>query len=512
MSIVMEKREDSASPVSAGPNIRIGRFRGWNRLTEFAEDTAGAVMLLFAVMFVSLFMMIGLAVDYGRYLNARDATITAIDAAVLAAARVLQTGGTQEAAKTAATKYYAAAVTNRLAVTDDTIQFVVVDNGTAIQAKGNAYIKTPIMGLDVRPFWKGVDKLALVKDTVSDQPKAVLAVGGNSEINLEISMMLDVSGSMCNGSNSPCSTGRKLDDMKTAAKDLVSIVVWDDQSKYTSKVAVVPFSSEVRLPTSLQSAMVPTTANQRYRTGSSNYYYAPTPCAAEREGTNRYTDVAATTTVNPISRAYDSVSGSSTTGTCGIATNSVVTPLSSNKTTLTNAINALTAQGGTAGHVGTAWTYYLLSPKWSSLLTGTSKPAAYGQEKHKKIAILMTDGDFNYTFSKLKPTPSGAFFSPIVAVPTGSTGTGSSGGGSSDSTSINSQTSAYQAVQICTQMKASGIEVYTVGFELPNNAAKATMASCATDATHNYDAKNGDELKQAFRDIALKVSSLYLAK
>ncbi len=36
--------------------------------------------------------------------------------------------------------------------------------------------------------------------------------------------------------------------MKDAANDLVDIVVWADQSKYTSRVAIVPFSGDV-LPT-----------------------------------------------------------------------------------------------------------------------------------------------------------------------------------------------------------------------------------------------------------------------
>ena len=42
-------------------------------------------------------------------------------------------------------------------------------------------------------------------------------------------MMLDITGSH--------GRRRSSTDLKDAAKDLVNIVVWDDQSKYTSKVA-----------------------------------------------------------------------------------------------------------------------------------------------------------------------------------------------------------------------------------------------------------------------------------
>ncbi len=35
--------------------------------------------------------------------------------------------------------------------------------------------------------------------------------------------------------------------MIAAAKDLIDIVVWDDQSKYTSRVALAPFSAAVNV-------------------------------------------------------------------------------------------------------------------------------------------------------------------------------------------------------------------------------------------------------------------------
>jgi hypothetical protein len=186
-----------------------------------------------------------------------------------------------------------------------------------------------------------------------------------------------------------------------------------------------------------------------------------------------------------------------------------VVPLTGNKTTLTNGVNALTAQGGTAGHVGTAWAYYMLSPNWSNVLTGVSTPAAYGNDKHKKIAILMTDGEYNHTYQALKNSnQSGATtYSPLAAVAYNSVA-----GNGTEASGLNSANSATQALAVCTQMKNRGIEVYTVGFELPNQTAINTLSSCATDPTHFYNAADDEELKQSFRDIALKVSSLYLSK
>ena len=62
-------------------------------------------------------------------------------------------------------------------------------------------------------------------------------------------------------------------------------------------------------------------------------------------------------------------------------------------------------------------------------------------------------------------------------------------------------------------MKAKGIIVYTVGFDLGGNqTAIDTLSGCATNSSKFYNADNGDQLKQAFRDIALKISQLYLSQ
>ena len=364
-----QKRATFTSPVIAPNVLSVSRRRSvGSHLRKFAHDAAGEVMVMFGLMAVTMFMMIGLAVDTSRWLNARDQTMSAIDAAVLAAGRALQTGSTAEEAKTVAQKYYAEAVKNRLIVMDDSITFIIVDNGTAVQAQGKAHIQTPFMSFG------GVKKLPLIKDTAAEQAKAVVAVGVNAGQNTEISLMLDVSGSMCNNNNQPCTTGRKLDAMKTAAKDLIETVVWNDQAHYSSKVAIVPFSADVRPPDSLQAALVAGAGNRSHQSGTKTYYFAPTTCAAERAGADAYTD-APPAGANLLNRVYAQVSKSSTSSAaCSIAAGATIVPLTNNKTTLKGAVDALIGQGGTSGHLGTGWAYYMLSPNWSSLLTGDASP------------------------------------------------------------------------------------------------------------------------------------------
>ncbi|MEM6498774.1 MAG: VWA domain-containing protein, partial [Pseudomonadota bacterium] len=95
------------------------------------------------------------------------------------------------------------------------------------------------------------------------------------------------------------------------------------------------------------------------------------------------------------------------------------------------------------------------------------------------VAILMTDGEYNTV----------------------------SGTGCNSSTAV---TSGNFATDTCAAMKAKGIIVYTVGFELTATSAIDVMNSCATDSGKAYLAENGAQLQAAFKDIADSINRLRL--
>ena len=412
-------------------------------LGKFRRDERGSIMILFAMLSVIMIGVVGGAVDYGRWLSARSKTHNAMDTAVLAGGRVLQLPGTSTTdAENAATKYYNENKSDAL-YTDNTT-FSVTD--TEIVATTASTVKTPflnIMGIPTLP--------------VNVVAKAVLSVGGNSGSDVEVSMMLDTTGSM---------GGSKIADLKTAAKDLIDIVVWQDQSEHTSKIAIAPFSYYVNVGTTYFNAITGATASG---------YTNQRTCVKERSTSDRYTDAP------PSSGNYFNYYSSSW-GTC--KPTSTVMPLSNDVNALKTHIDNLPATGMTAGHLGTAWAWYLISPNWASVWPAASQPQAYskttelnedGEPKLHKIAILMTDGSYNQYYS-----------------------------GSSSTT---------QARAICENMKTAGVTVYTVGFAISvGSTPDVTMQLCATSSEHYYNASNGEALKQAFRDIALKISDLRLSE
>ncbi len=118
----------------------------------------------------------------------------------------------------------------------------------------------------------------------------------------------------------------------------------------------------------------------------------------------------------------------------------------------------------------------MLSPNWAHLWAPASAPAEYNDTETTKVAVLMTDGEYNTWYKD-----------------------------------ENGNASA-QARAVCEEMKSNGITVYTVGFMLNNADAIDTLSDCATDSSSAFVADNGDELRQAFRDIGMRLQKLRLSK
>lgn len=455
----------------------LDRFRAL--LADFARRRDGVVALLFALLLpVLLAFVLGL-IDYTRASTTKLALQTNLDAAALYIAR--STATTQADVDAMGKRMMDANAANLKHGTMTTYSFTLTAD-QKVTATAEATVPVTIAGL-------------LGKSEVPVGATAEVTRNANS---IEVGLALDITGSM---------KGQSLIDLKSAAKELIDLVVKDQQTPYYSKVALVPYSMAVNVGsyanqvrgTPLNGSSI-TPGSQKFQFNAiarKDWYdsypypreYTISNCVTERIGSEAYTD--AGPSVSYVGRNYP--------GSGNPCLSSTIVPLSTNRTTLKNTIDGFVAEGSTAGHIGLAWAWYMVSPNFGYLWPSESKPAAYGTRDLIKVVVLMTDGAFNTPYCK-----------GVVAQDAGS---GSSANSERINCNATNGSSFDQAKQLCTSMKAAGVIVYTVGLGVGSDAnANDVLTKCATSANHVYFPSNGTSLKDAFRAIAQEINSLRISK
>lgn len=148
--------------------------------------------------------------------------------------------------------------------------------------------------------------------------------------------------------------------------------------------------------------------------------------------------------------------------------------LTNNRNTLIRYVNNLNAGGGTGGHLGVGWSWYLVSPNFNGVFTGSSAPLSYSEPDANKVVILMTDGSFN---AEIFPEQ-----------------------GSSDR----------QARALCDNMKRASVKVYSVALNAPTSG-KQVLEYCASGPDFFFEPETAAELTDAYRKIATSISDLRIS-
>lgn len=162
-----------------------------------------------------------------------------------------------------------------------------------------------------------------------------------------------------------------------------------------------------------------------------------------------------------------------------------IVPLTNNKATLQNAINSLPTEGNTYSNLGMIWGWRVISPDFPF-----REASSYDDLRWSKTVILMTDGD-----------------NTINNVYSGEGAAGTSG----VSTTVTQQNTKF--LQVCKNMKAKGIRIYTITFQSAINATtKGYYRDCASEKSMYFDAPSNQKLIDAFADIANQLSQLHLTK
>lgn len=346
----------------------------------FASDERGTIAPIFGLMAIVLMFIAGMAIDYGRITHSESKIRTAADGAALAAGRAMLDGR----------------------LSDDEVKDL-----------GRAFFNQNVTSSGKFGTINGVEILldrpagSVTVNVDAEVPMTITRVGGFNDVDLgvtsmvlsdqhdiELGMALDVTGSMA---------GSKIADLKTAAKDLVDILLPDGGTPNKVRIGLAPYAASVNA-----GSYAGTVTN-----GLSSR------CVHERGGTEAFTDAA------PGPGIW---LGTRSTLSCPSAQ---VIPMTNDKPALKANIDTYRASGATGGHIGAAWAWYLVSPEWSTIWPAASRPEPYNDGKTIKAIVLMTDGQFNTQYV--------------------------SANGSSDA----------QARALCSAMKGDDVVIYAVGFMSP---------------------------------------------
>jgi hypothetical protein len=176
-------------------------------------------------------------------------------------------------------------------------------------------------------------------------------------------------------------------------------------------------------------------------------------------------------------------------------------PLSTNKTTIKNVINSMVAQGATSIVEGAMWGWHVLSPGQPF-----TEGRPYGTANNQKFLILETDGQNTYY-----PQSQEGFLKSWYDI------YGYVARGQLGMTSTNSSTwtdaMVQRTLQACANIKAAGITIYTVAFQVSGDdvSALAMLQTCASDQDKYYAPGTSSELQAAFNAIGEDISMLRVA-
>jgi hypothetical protein len=132
-------------------------------------------------------------------------------------------------------------------------------------------------------------------------------------------------------------------------------------------------------------------------------------------------------------------------------------------------------------------------------------PLNYDEPVMDKVVVLLTDGVNEwYDWPTGLPNNPDADFTAYKRPSDGVLGTTSRSVGT---TIINSRMS-----QVFTAMKAQGIIIYTITFQLSNATTQNLFRSCATSPAHYFNSPSNAVLEEAFEEIGNELTNLRLAE
>ena len=453
------------------------------RLKRFTENEDG-VMTYFGLFMLMLMLLVGgIGVDLMRNELERSKMQATLDRAILAAADMEQTLDPQDVVK----DYFKKAGLDEYLTLPVTVQEGI--NYRRVKADASAKSPTRFMK------FVGVDEL----------PISAVGTAEERVSNVEISVVLDISGSM--GWNN------KMANLQAAGVSFVDAVMQDDSRDLIS-MSLIPYTAQVNAGEDIFSNL---NANQlhgfSYCIDFDQVDFSTTTISKSKQYEHMQHFEAGSNWSYPIQNPG-----------CPQQSFEEIVAFTQNKQTLKDTINDYTARANTAIHLGMKWGVAMLDPSFSSITVDlaskgkadpvfATRPAAYTDDDTLKTVILMTDGQ-NVDTIRIQPWyyaqqshyvhwsryPLYWYLNNYVY----------------DSYN-NWRYTKYSAAQadgmldsICDAAKAKGIVIWSIGFEVTDYSA-TVMRDCASSPSHFFRVE-GVEIADAFESIAKQINQLRLTQ
>ena len=475
---------------------------------SFRSDKSGNVAIIFALTLLPLLLMAGFAIDAQLAFSKTGKLQRSVDSAMLAGARMMQNVSNEEEVKRHAKSYFDAIMASESSNLNCDALSVSFPGPEEIEGNVTCYQPTSLMRL------AGTEHVEL---NVSGT--ATYGTG-----RLDVSFVFDVSGSM--------NSHGRIHELKTAAKDAVetllpkpgsasdgdvriAMVAYNsmiDAGKYFEDVTGLKKKRVYKVDYKKNKCEYTCTRRHPYWGYCTNYDRTcydkriksqddiDSTCIYERGGNYAFEDIQPKQVhkwqlVDELEPGEYNAQSDHKNSEAYVAASHLewsdyyerwepqgedeclnIPPfgLSHNKTQINHFINGLKANGGTAGHQGIAWGWYMINDRWSDVFDGASTPLDKEEPDVVKAMIVMTDGEFNQQF-------------------------------------FNSQgNSTEQAKDLCDTIKNDDVIIYTVAFQAPD-AGKDVLEYCASGQEFYFSADNGQELVESYRAIATSISDLRIS-
>lgn len=438
-----------------------------SQLRRLLRDQQGNVAVISALMLLPMLVLAGGATDIARYEAHRAQLQDGVDRAVLAAASLTQDLSVEETA---------AEYLKSVSFIDEVD--LEYDYETSLNAREVTITARYSLATAFLPLI-GINSMDMMARASAEERRR----------NVEVSMILDISGSM--RWSTPAGAPTRISLLRPAAKSFIDALLTEG-TKDTTSITIVPYAGSAN-PGAAMFSILGVPRKHSYSSClnfvSGDYGMGLIPFS-QRLQTAHFT------------QNHNGVNEPGLEWAWCPYEATAITYLSNDADVLKAEIDAMRMHDGTGTAIAMKWGMLMLEPAAQPIVAQAvaaglvpnqfaDRPAPFDDGETLKVLVLMTDGAISPQYQPKKYD-----YPRTPAV---------------DNESLaNGGTPLQNMYAVCNRAKANGVVVFTIAFQVDSTGA-AQMSNCASSPAHFYDVK-GLDIGAAFQSIAMSIQKIKLTQ